>query len=146
MNAPQPPNPFADRPEAPPRRWSAKGWLWLLIGIWGGLAVMLLACGGFGYFTVSNSESVLEKLVLDELHQHPIVAQHLGQIESVKVIPKSPLDPRPDAAEQPDFIVTAEGSKARGFLWMYQSRSPRTEGYFGKIDLHLPGGEKVSVK
>ena len=62
------------------------------------------------------------------------------------MIPSSPLDPRREGEEKPDFIVNAKGEKGRGYLWMYRSRSPRTEGFFGKIDLSLPGGERIEVK
>jgi hypothetical protein len=143
MNAPHSPNPFADHPEAQPRGWTWKGWLYLLLAVWGAFAVLIAACGGLGYFTVASSENILENLVLDEIKRHPVITQHLGPVASVKVLPKSPLDAD---VERPDFIVTAEGEKRRGFLWMYQSDPPRPGSYFRKIDLHLPTGEKISVK
>lgn len=146
MNLPVSPNPFADRPEAAPRRWSWKGWLVLLVGLWGALALMLALCGGLGYYGIASSESTLEKIVLDEMQRHPVIAEQMGQVESVSVLPKSPLDPRPDADEQPDFIVTAEGTKSRGFLWMYQANPPWTDGQFAKIELRLPTGETIPVK
>lgn len=148
MNTPQAPNPFADQVVAAPRRANWKGWLWVLVAVWGGATLLMMACGGFTYFAVSTSEGSLEKFVMQEIERHPEIEKRLGPVHTVSVLPTTPFDRRQgkDGQEQPDYIVVADGSKGRGFLWMHQSSSPSAAEFFSKIELHLPSGEKVSVK
>jgi hypothetical protein len=76
--------PYGQNPygyQQPPRSSGSLWWLWLLLGVGGGLVVL---CGGCCIGLIFVGTNVEEQELKERLADNPVIAEHIGKIVSLE--------------------------------------------------------------
>jgi hypothetical protein len=142
------PNPYAGSfgPSQPPPPKS-NAWMWILgiVGV-GGLLVCG-CCGGFGYFAFSQGMTMFANEARQQAEGNPVVAQHVGQIESVTAnFIKSTQETEKRGSGQNFLVFDVKGSVADAELVGAQARQAQPGAMFDSLELRLPSGEVIPLQ
>ena len=136
-------NQFSDPTEPtgaspPPKRKSSMG-LVIILAISMGLVLVLLCCGG-GIGIVWFGLGVVEDSVLSQLHDHPAVQEHIGEVEDFEMN----LMASANHEDSDTFIYDVSGSNGSGRLEV-RSVTVGSREEISNATLELPDGTRINL-
>ena len=138
----QPNNPFENpQPTPVPVKKGGNKMVWIL-GILGGLsAVGVLVCCGGGYLMFRAGTGVLSEAFKAQLEGNPVIAEHLGHIETMDINFTRTGQESQGGQERLAFDV--EGPKGSGVLIVVQDQTDGTS--IQSAELVLRDGTRLDV-
>jgi hypothetical protein len=129
----------------PPQK--SRGWVWLLGGCGCSVVLLLLCCGGLGYWGYTKGEAGLTTLVRQEVEDNDDVKEHLGEITSLKTdFIESASEKQTRGGSSSWLVFHAVGTKGSGDFITEMSGTPKNGGTFTSIELRLKDGKKIQIK
>lgn len=114
------PNPYGSPNVSggPPPKQS-KMWLWILLGLGGGVALACCGCLGFGGLGLFGAGKMLAGAVKNQYQNHPIVQEQIGEIQSCEwnfIESSKETGANPDAGSQIQ-VFDVKGPKGSGQIY-----------------------------
>lgn len=146
------PGGYAEAPFGqPPPQKSSRWWVWILGGCGCSTLLLILCCGGIGYWTVAKGGKLVGGAIKEQLEKeiagNDDVAEHLGDIQSLSMdFIESGKETQSRGGGANWLVLNAEGEKGNGTFVVQPNDDPKAGEKFNKIELRLPDGKTIQIK
>jgi hypothetical protein len=125
----------------------SKTWLWILLGVGGGLALACCGCLGAGSFGFFGVRSMMASGVKNQFQDHEIVKEQIGEIESSQwnIIESGQETERAGKRGGTIIVVDVKGNKGSGKIIGPQAPNPQGDYILQHGTLRMPSGQEFDL-